>query len=112
MAAITSSTSTGAAAASSSRSIFHSRMPDALRLIVVDDEDLARKLVRRYARKITGVEVIAECRDTAELVRALESHDADVILLDIRMPGPDVFSILESRREALPLIIFATAYDE
>lgn len=86
-------------------------MPDALRLIVADDEELARRLVRRYARKLPGVEVVAECSDAAELLQTLESHEADVVLLDIRMPGPDVFSILDRRRDALPLVIFATAYD-
>ncbi|HYC93106.1 MAG TPA: LytTR family DNA-binding domain-containing protein [Thermoanaerobaculia bacterium] len=66
--------------------------------------------MRRYGRKHADVEIVAECRDAEELQRTLETTEADVLLLDVRMPGPDVFSILDGR-DALPLVIFATAYD-
>lgn len=86
----------------------------ALRLLVVDDEPLARALVRQYASRQTDVEIVAECATGDELATALASRPVDVVLLDIRMPGTDVFTILEraaATSRTLPPIIFATAYD-
>lgn len=93
---------------------------DTLRLLVADDEPLARELVRGYSRAQEHVDVIEECASGDELASTLSLHRArgvpgiDVALLDIRMPGADVFDVLA--REAasnghLPSVIFATAYD-
>ena len=86
---------------------------DRLRLIVADDEVLARKLVRKYAEAIPEVEIVCECGDTTSLESALEKGDADAALLDVRMPGPDVFDVLTraAQRGRVPSLIFATAYD-
>lgn len=88
--------------------------PDALTLLVADDESLARDLVRRYATSQPGLEIVAECATGDDLADALAHQRPDLLLLDIRMPGRDVFGVLE--REAagprpLPSVIFATAYD-
>jgi len=85
-----------------------------LRLLVADDEPLARDLIRRYATSQPGLEIVAECGTGDELADALGRVRPDLVLLDIRMPGQDVFGVLE--REAggprpLPPVIFATAYD-
>jgi two-component system, LytTR family, response regulator len=88
--------------------------PDALRLLIADDEPLARELARRYAATQPDVDVVAECVSGDELARALPAVRPDVVLLDIRMPGEDVFAVLEreaARQERLPAVIFATAYD-
>jgi DNA-binding LytR/AlgR family response regulator len=89
-------------------------MPDPLRLLIADDEDLARKLVRAYVARLADATIAGECRDGDQLAAALPDTAADVLLLDIRMPGANVFDVLERRRAvaALPLVIFATAYDE
>ncbi len=89
-------------------------MPDPLRLLIADDEDLARKLVRGYVARLTDVAIAGECRDGDQLAAALPYTAADVLLLDIRMPGANVFDVLERRRAVapLPLVIFATAFDE
>ena len=86
---------------------------DALRLIVADDERLARELVHQYVRNISDIEVVCECADTATLQSALERVDANAALLDIRMPGLDIFEVLANvaRQRQLPAVIFATAYD-
>jgi len=86
---------------------------DSLRLIVADDEPLARKLARQYVARVADVEIVAECADTGELEAALSRQRADAALLDIRMPGRDVFEVLveAARRRPLPQLIFATAYD-
>ena len=84
-----------------------------LHLLVADDEPLARQLVRRYAASLPGVEVVAECDSADGIEAALVTARPDVMLLDIRMPGADVFAVLErlSRTRALPAVIFATAHD-
>jgi two-component system LytT family response regulator len=85
-----------------------------LRLLLADDEPLARTLIRRYAGNQSGLEIVAECGTGDELAEALGRVQPDLMLLDIRMPGQDVFSVLEreaARSRPLPSVIFATAYD-
>jgi two-component system, LytTR family, response regulator len=84
-----------------------------LRLIVADDEALARRLARQYVARIPDVEIVTECIDTGELEVAMATRHADAALLDIRMPGRDVFDVLgdAARNGPLPPLIFATAYD-
>jgi two-component system LytT family response regulator len=86
---------------------------EAVRLLVADDEALARKLVRRYVTRRSDLEIVCECADTRTLEAALEQDSADAALLDIRMPGPDLFGVLAgvAERRPLPALIFATAYD-
>ena len=93
---------------------------DTLRLLVADDEELARDLVRGYSRAQEGLDVVSECATGDELADALARHrppavtSIDVALLDIRMPGADVFDVLAreaAARSPLPSVIFATAYD-
>jgi two-component system LytT family response regulator len=87
--------------------------PEPLRLIVADDEALARRLARQYVARVPDVEIVAECVDTRELEAAMAGQQADAALLDIRMPGRDVFDVLgdAARLGPLPPLIFATAYD-
>jgi two-component system, LytTR family, response regulator len=87
--------------------------PELLRLIVADDEPLARKLVRQYVARLPNVEIVAECADTGELEASLTHQQAEAALLDIRMPGRDVFDVLAdaATQRRLPPLIFATAYD-
>jgi len=83
-------------------------------VLIADDEPLARNLIRRYATSQPGLEIVAECATSDEFADALGRVRPDLVLLDIRMPGPDIFSVLA--REAagprpLPSVIFATAFD-
>ena len=86
---------------------------DRLRLLVADDELLARNVVRQYVAARADVEIVRECLDGSTLQDALDDEVADAALLDIRMPGPDVFDVLAGAAERghLPALIFATAYD-
>ena len=87
--------------------------PDGLRLIVADDEPLARGLVRDYVARCSDVSIVHECIDVATLAAALEQGGADAAMLDIRMPGRDLFEVLDDigRQQPLPALVFATAYD-
>jgi two-component system LytT family response regulator len=88
--------------------------PDRLRLLLADDEPLARTLVRQYAAEHPQIEIVAECQSGDEVRDGLASARPDVALLDIRMPGTDVFVVLAERAASgasLPAVIFATAFD-
>ncbi len=84
---------------------------DDLKIIVVDDEEPARKLVRAYLDDIDNVTVVAECGNGFEAVKAVAAHDPDLILLDIQMPKLDGFEVLELLERDIP-VIFVTAHDE
>jgi len=82
-----------------------------LRIIVVDDEEPARSLLREYLAARDTVELVAECRDGFEAVKAVSELNPDLMLLDIQMPKLDGFEVLELLDPA-PAVIFVTAHDE
>jgi two-component system LytT family response regulator len=82
-----------------------------LRILIVDDEPLARGRARRLLEEIGGVEIVGEAGSAAEARRALAQHPPDLMLLDIQMPGEDGFALLGSL-ERRPAVIFATAFDQ
>lgn len=84
-----------------------------LRVILVDDEPVARKLLRSMLAEHPGVEVVGECRNAGEAIAAIRNLDPDVVFLDIQMPGGDGFSVIEEVGvEQMPTIVFVTAYDD
>lgn len=83
-----------------------------IRAVIVDDEPLARERLRNLLGRDADVEVVAEASDGRAAVKAIERAEPDLLFLDIRMPGLDGFSVLESLRvPRLPVVIFVTAYD-
>lgn len=86
-------------------------MPDALRVMIVDDEAPARALLREYLGAEAGVTVIGECVNGFEAVKAISEHHPDLVFLDIQMPRLDGFEVLELL-DPTPGVIFCTAYDE
>jgi two-component system LytT family response regulator len=86
-----------------------------LRIAVVDDEPLARQRARQLLAGVKDLEVAAECASGDELAAALAATRVDVLLLDVRMPGRDVFDVLAEQARAaphtMPTIIFTTAYE-
>ncbi|HME08832.1 MAG TPA: protein kinase [Bryobacteraceae bacterium] len=82
-----------------------------LRVMIVDDEDLARQLLREYLEAIPGVEVVAECGNGFEAVKAIAEHSPDLVLLDVQMPKLDGFEVLELIGHQVP-VIFTTAFDQ
>jgi len=79
--------------------------------VIADDEDLARSLVREYLKDSLELEIVAECRNGFEAVKAVTDLKPDLLLLDIQMPRLDGFEVLELiERETN--VIFITAYDQ
>ena len=81
------------------------------KVILIDDEPLARSVVREYLQKHPQLEVVQECGDGFEGVKAIQQHQPDLIFLDIQMPKITGFEMLELI-EAPPSVIFTTAFDE
>jgi two-component system response regulator AlgR len=78
---------------------------------IVDDEELARGVVREFLRDEPGVQIVAECANGFEAVKAVSDLKPDLLLLDVQMPGADGFALLE-RLDPRPAVIFVTAYDQ
>jgi len=83
----------------------------AIRAVIVDDEELARSLMREYLTAHPEVEVVAECTNGFEAVRTLQELQPDLVFLDIQMPKLDGFEVLELAGSSAA-VIFVTAYDE
>jgi two-component system LytT family response regulator len=82
-----------------------------LRTLVVDDEELARQVMRELLRAHDEIEVVAECRNGLEAVKAVAEHKPDLLFLDVQMPKLTGFDVLELIGPDVP-VIFVTAYDE
>lgn len=84
-----------------------------IRALVIDDEPLARDMIREMLEGDSEVEIIGECANGREAVEAIRALSPDLIFLDIQMPELGGFEVLESlKNENVPYIIFATAYDQ
>ena len=82
-----------------------------IRTIIIDDEPLARDVVKHYLGSFPEVEVVAECSDGFEGIKAIAEHQPDLIFLDIQMPKISGFEMLELI-DKHPAVIFTTAFDE
>jgi len=86
-------------------------MSEKLRTIIVEDEELARKLMKSFLKESDKIEIIAECENGFEGVKMINELKPDLVFLDIQMPKITGFEMLELL-EHKPQIIFATAYDQ
>jgi len=83
-----------------------------MRVVIADDEPLAREKLRLMLTAEPGVNILAECRNGAEILDALNTHKPDLLMLDVQMPELDGFAVLNQvPPESLPIIIFTTAFD-
>ncbi|HJQ38445.1 MAG TPA: LytTR family DNA-binding domain-containing protein [Thermoanaerobaculia bacterium] len=83
-----------------------------MRVLIVDDEYLARNRIRELAVS-AGAEIVGEAATGPEAVAAIESLQPDLVLLDIALPAMDGFEVLACvQSEPLPLVVFTTAYDQ
>jgi two-component system LytT family response regulator len=84
-----------------------------IRVLVVDDEPLARGMVREMLANDPEAEIVGECSNGREAITAIRSLTPDLIFLDVQMPEFGGFDVLESlKNEHLPRVIFVTAYDQ
>ena len=82
-----------------------------MKIIIIDDEPLARGIVKEYLSGFAQVQVVAECGDGFEGVKSIAQHQPDLIFLDIQMPKINGFEMLELIDNP-PAVIFTTAFDE
>ena len=82
-----------------------------MKIIIIDDEPLARSIIKEYLQPYNEAEVVAECNDGFEGMKAIQQYEPDLIFLDIQMPKINGFEMLELI-ENRPAVIFTTAFDE
>ena len=81
-----------------------------IRTLIIDDEEPARMLVRKFLEDFSEIEVLGECADGFTAVKSINEHNPDLIFLDVQMPKLSGFELLEII-EHKPQVIFTTAYD-
>src|SRR5881394_1873060 len=82
-----------------------------MKAIIIDDEPLARSIIKEYLQPYTNITLVEECNDGFEGIKAIMQHQPDLIFLDIQMPKINGFEMLELL-EQTPAVIFTTAFDE
>jgi DNA-binding response OmpR family regulator len=85
----------------------------AMRVLIVDDEPLARQRLRHLLAEIPGTEVVGECGDGTEAARAIDELAPDVVLLDVQMRAMGGFALVEAMDAGrMPPVVFVTAHDQ
>jgi DNA-binding LytR/AlgR family response regulator len=79
--------------------------------VIIDDEPLARKVIKSYSKNLTFLNVVAECKSALEAVDFLNNNDVDLLFLDINMPKLKGLDFLRTLNNP-PLVIVTTAYQE
>jgi two-component system LytT family response regulator len=82
-----------------------------MKALIIDDEPLARMIVKEYLQAYPAIEIAQECNDGFEGLKAIQQHQPDLIFLDIQMPKINGFEMLELVEQP-PGVIFTTAFDE
>ena len=82
-----------------------------MKCIIIDDEPLARSMVREFLQNHPSIEIVAECGDGFEGLKAIQQHNPQLLFLDIQMPKINGFELLELI-DTLPKVIFTTAFEE
>jgi two-component system LytT family response regulator len=84
-----------------------------LRVIVVDDEPLARERLRNFLERESGISVVAECQNGEEAVVVVRRESPDIVFLDVQMPGLNGFEVLlKLNGSSPPAVVFTTAHDQ
>jgi two-component system LytT family response regulator len=86
-------------------------MPDKIKTLIIDDEKLARDIIKNYLNKQTDIEISGECSNGFEALKMIQDLKPEIIFLDIQMPKITGFEMLELMDDP-PVIIFTTAYDQ
>ena len=83
-----------------------------IKLLLVDDEPLAHKVLEGYCQKLDYVEIVGNCYEGISTLNFLNKEQVDAVLLDIQMPDITGLELLDSLKNNAPKIIFTTAYTE
>ncbi len=84
-----------------------------LKTMIADDEPLARERLKMLLAPDPDIDIVAECRNGSEVVKSLKAAKADVLFLDIQMPGKDGFEVIDDVGPAnMPITVFVTAHNE
>jgi two-component system, LytTR family, response regulator len=82
-----------------------------MRVIIIDDERLAREELKSLLSQFSFIEIVDEAKNPEEGIAKIKEHQPDLIFLDIQMPGMNGFDMLKKLDE-IPKVVFVTAYDE
>ncbi|MCW3088620.1 MAG: two component transcriptional regulator, LytTR family [Sediminibacterium sp.] len=82
-----------------------------MKAVIIDDEMLARSIVKEYLQAYPAIEIVQECSDGFEGIKAIQQHQPDLVFLDIQMPKINGFEMLELIEQP-PAVIFTTAFEE
>lgn len=84
-----------------------------IRALIVDDEPLARRRLRRRLNQHADVDIIGDCANGREAIAAIREQAPDLVFLDVQMPEMDGFAVMAAlEADGMPLVIFVTAYDQ
>jgi len=84
-----------------------------IRAVIVDDEELARRGARALLASAPDVEIVAECSNGREALKAIRTHLPDLLLLDVQMPGLSGLDVIDAiGQESCPIVVFVTAHSE
>src|SRR5271169_6416733 len=83
-----------------------------MRVVIVDDEELARRGIKARIQRSRDVDIVAECSNGREAIAAIRSTSPDLVFLDVQMPGKTGFDVIEAIGcDTFPQVIFVTAHD-
>lgn len=82
-----------------------------MRCFIIDDEELARELLRVYCQKIPAIEIVGEFSNVLDAQKSMKEQEVDLLLLDIQMPNKTGMELINELTYK-PLVIFTTAYSE
>jgi two-component system LytT family response regulator len=83
-----------------------------IKTVIIDDEPLARQIIREFLNRHTDIKIVGDCQDAQEALACIERIRPELIFLDIQMPEINGFEMLEMAAEPIPHVIFSTAYDQ
>ena len=83
-----------------------------IKAVIIEDEELGRELVKNYIKEFEDIELVAECENGFEGIKAINEQNPDLVFLDIQMPKLNGFEMLELLDKNKPEIIFTTAYNQ